>query len=231
MQINVKVDLSGWNLKTPRETRRLAYNMSEALNNTAKTFQLAMRDAISRKFRLRDDTTKTRRFLLQQIVIKPFASPKKGVMYVEISVAQKARLLLAAYETGALRQGFVGQDSAVPNPATAREGGQFGGVIKKEVRFKNLRLKPFTVHAITRPDTVQYKGSDRTFQLGSTAMNPAGGVYQRVGPKPDDIRLLYSYKAAFKLKAILDFVSTAEFTMNERFKIEWILANARTPSK
>ena len=231
MQINVNVDLSGWQLKTLREEKRLAYNLSEALNNTAKAFQLAMRNAISEKFHLRDDPQKTRRFLLQQILIKPFASPKKGVMYVEISVAQKARLLLAAYEAGERRQGFVGRDSAVPNPATAREGGQFGGVIKTEVRFKNLRLKPFTVHSLTRPDTVQYKGKDRTFQLGSTAMNPAGGVYQRVGPKPDDIRLLYSYKTAFKLKAILDFLSTAEITMNERFKIEWILANARTPSK
>lgn len=231
MNINVTMDLGGLNARTEREARRLAYNSAEALNNTAKSFQARIRARISTEFHLRDDPTKTRRFLLQQIVIKPFASPKKGIMYVEIGIAQKARLLLAAYETGELREGFIGANSADPNPAIARQGGSFAGAIKPEVRFKNLRLKPFTVHALTRPDTVQYKGKDRTFQLGSTAMNPAGGVYQRVGPGKDDIRLVYSFKTAFKLKAILQFLATAEITMKDQFGVEWVIANARNPSK
>lgn len=231
MQINVDMDLRGLNARTDREAKRLAYNTVEALNNTAKAFQAKIRQHIEQTFHLRDDPTKTRRFLLQQIVIKPFASPKKGIMYVEISVAQKARLLLAAYETGELREGFVGKHAAIPNPATAREGGSFAGAIVPELRFKNLRLKPFTVHAITHPDTIQYKGADRTFQLGSTAKNPAGGIYQRVGPTRDDIRVVYSFKTAEKLKKILDFLSTAELTMKDQYGVEWVIANARNPSQ
>lgn len=56
----------------------------------------------------------------------------------------------------------------------------------------------------------QWKGSHRTFILKETARLPQGGVFQRVGPGRDDIRLVYSFQQHEHLTAQLEFIQTAE---------------------
>ena len=208
----------------------MAYNTAEALNKTALAAQEAVREHMRQVFHERATTRGDRRWLEQRIKLV-FASVRKGVIYAELYVDQKARLLLAAFETGEMREPFVGQNVAVPNPMTAREGGNVAGTIVPELTFKALKLKPFTVHPITQSDTVQYKGADRTFILKHTVNAPLGGVFQRIGPGCDDIRLVYSFHRAFKLKAVLDFLKIAVEIMDDKFPIEWTISNARNPSQ
>jgi hypothetical protein len=153
-------------------------------------------------------------------------------MYAELYVNPNVkRLLLAGFETGAMREPFVGHNVAIPITGEARAGGSIGGEIKPEFVFGKMRLKAVTVIGRTHSDTTQYKGANRLFLLKSSRQAPLGGVFQRVGPGKDDIRLVWSFHRAFKLHEVLKFLQTAEQTMSEKFKVEWAISNARNPSR
>ena len=64
----------------------------------------------------------------------------------------------------------------------------------------------------------QYKGQHRTFILLRTARAPLGGVFQRVGPGRDDIRLVYSFEKFGVIKPTLEFIKTAERIAGPEFK-------------
>jgi len=114
MQINVQFDTSGWDLKVAREQKRLAYNVAEALNKTALTAQANVRAHMTQVFHLRAVAGQGRSWLLDRVKLA-FASASKNLAFAELYVDQsKKRLLLAGYEDGALRTGFVGQNVAIP---------------------------------------------------------------------------------------------------------------------
>lgn len=228
MQINVSIDPSQLQAKTLREQKRLAFNTAEALNNTAKDAQDAIRRHMQEVFKLRATPKKDRNWLLQRIKIN-FASVKQGRIVAEVYVDQKARLLLGGFETGEERTPFAGQNVAVPNPAVARDG-NIDNPVDPSLTFRNLKLKPVKVQPNRFGDTVQFKGQQRTFILKHTASNPFGGVYQRVGPGKDDIRLVYSFRRPFHLKSVLDFVKIATAVMQDKFAVEFAISNARRPS-
>jgi hypothetical protein len=231
MRINIDIDTAGLVAKTAREERRLAYNTAEALNNTAKAAQAAIRTHMLQVFKTRADTKRDRKWLLEQIKVL-FSSVKKGIMYAEVYVNPKPKnFLLAKFEGGDERTPFVGTNLGVPNPAQARVGGAFAGALKPGIAFNKLGLKKVFVVPRRFGDRTQFKGKDRTFLLKHTSQNPLGGVYQRVGPGKDDIRLIYSFRRAFKLHQLLQLVKTATTTMQDKFKVEWVIANARNPSK
>jgi hypothetical protein len=229
MKIDIKFDTRQLATTSLREQKRLAYNTAQSINNTGKVAQQKIRDHITQVMRLRSSTKRDRKFILEQIKLS-FASVKKGQVYCELYIAPKARLLLGAFETGEDREGFVGKNVAIPNPELARVGGQFSGGIRKDQTFKALKLKPVRVTPRTKTDTEQFKGANRSFGLKSTSKHPLGGVYERVGPGRDDIRLVYSFHQSFKLHEILHFVDIAAATMRDQYAIEWVIANARTPS-
>jgi hypothetical protein len=231
MRIDVQFDVSQLQAKTLREQKRLAYNCAEALNKTAVAAQEALRLRMMTIFNLRSTTKRDRHWLLEQVKVQ-FASVKKGVMYAELYVNPNVkRLLLAGFETGAMREPFVGKNVAIPITGEARAGGSVGGEIKPEFVFGKMRLKAVTVIGRTHSDTTQYKGANRLFLLKSSRQAPLGGVFQRVGPGKDDIRLVWSFHRAFKLHEVLKFLQTAEQTMSEKFKVEWAISNARNPSR
>lgn len=70
----------------------------------------------------------------------------------------------------------------------------------------------------------QWKGEHRTFILNRTRKAPEGGVFQRVGPGRDDIRLIYSFQSHGRLEGNLGFIKTAEHVakpeFNRRLKAE-----------
>jgi hypothetical protein len=227
MQINVEMDTRGLTAKTAREEKRLAYNVSTALNETTKTAQANIRAHMMATFQLRASAGKDRKWLLDRIKMT-FASPKKGLAYTQVYVDQsKQRLLLAEFEDGGMRRPFVGKNVADPNPAVARLGGSVAGQVDPGLRFTRLGLKQST----TTGGKIQWKGKQRTFLLPHSANLPLGAVMQRVGPGPDDIRVVYSFKSPFKLRRLLDLIQIASTTMRERWPIEWAIANARNPSK
>lgn len=226
MRLNADIDARFLKARTLKEQKRLAYNVAQALNEAAKSIQAQIRADMAQDFTLRSTTKKNKKWLLERVKIK-FASVKRGLMAAEIYLDSKPRLLLGKYERGGTREPFVGKHVAIPNPEVAREGGSEAGQIKQELTFKDLRLKPVRVTPKTRPDDIQFKGLQRTFLLKSTAKNPLGGVYQRVGPGKDDIRLVWSFKRAFALKRMLHIVETARKLFPGKFRVELVLAYAK----
>lgn len=230
MRILVDFDPSRLVAKTLREQKRLVYNTVEAINKTALAAQAAIRKDMEQEFVLRRTTKRDRRWLLERVKLK-FASVKKGDLYAELYLDQKPRLLLARFETGGQREPFTGGNIAVPVTETAREGGAITGGVKEELTFADLKLKPVDVEPDTRPDTVQFKGLQRTFLLKSTAKHPLGGVFQRVGPGKDDIRMIYSFHRAFQLKKLLNVFEDAKRVFEDKFRVELSIAYAREPKQ
>ena len=234
MKINAVFDTSRLDARLLKDQKRLVYNTVEALNKTALAAQAGIRADIEKNFNLRSGTKQQKDFLLKQIKVK-FASVKKGVLAAEIYVATKPRLLLALFEKGGERAAFVGKNVAQPISVNVRVGGTEKGVVKEDLTFKQLKFKRVKVRAITRPDTVQFKGAHRTFIIKSSDANPGGGVYQRVGPGTgrhkgkgqDDLRILYKFARPFNVKRLLTLVATANAMMADKFRVEYAIASAR----
>lgn len=226
MQVNVEIDTSLLQAKVLKEQKRLVYNTVEAINQTAKAVQAQVREDMARDFHLRSANKKGRKWLLDRIKIK-FAGVKKGLLYAEIYVDQKPRLLLGQFEEGGMREPFKGKNIAVPITATAREGGGKGGEVRQELTFKALGLKPVSVTPRLKADRVQFKGKERTFILKSTAKHPMGGVFQRTGPGRDDIRMVYSFQKAFQLRRLLRLVQRAKQIYQDKFQVELAIAYAK----
>lgn len=228
MLIKAEMDTSKLVASMLAQEKQLAYDVAHALNNTAKATQQRIRDQMATAFWLRASTKRDRSWLQERIKIN-FASVKKGVMYAEIYIDQKpARLLLGVYEQGGMRQPFVGKTIGVPNPLTTREGGTFAGELFNYFTFRELKLKKVNVNPLTTGYRSQLKGQRRTFLLKATAKFPLGGIFQRVGPGRDDIRLLYSFRKPFMLKRLLKMYDTANATMGEKFKVEFAIERAKS---
>jgi hypothetical protein len=183
----------------------IAYATANALNNVAKLIQKAEREELHKNFELR--TPRTTRFLERQVAtIKPFASVKQGRPFTEISVGNKApRLLLSLYETGGEKVPARGR-KLVGVPVTggpARKA--FSSPVAETLYLRKLKFRARK----TKGGKVQYLGKDRTFLLKRTARSTHGGVFQRVGSGRDDVRMLYSFKQRPRLRAMLEFVKTA----------------------
>lgn len=199
--------------------KKLAYAVVNALNDTAKAIQQKEREHVLGSFVVRK-----RDFVLRQAAIIKFASVGKDRYEASISVGQKPRLLLSGFEKGAERRPTKGgRTQAVPvtgGPARpSRQASvpdvyffqslQLRRVTSKGQRKRRQRTDVGLVAHETSTGRVQFKGAHRTFLLPSTARAPEGGVFQRVGPGRDDIRLVYSFKSHVKpLDSRLRFIVT-----------------------
>jgi hypothetical protein len=137
MQINCQIDSTELVLRLKNGQRRLAYAAVNAINNTAKRIQVAERASVKEEFTLR----KPEFVLRQAAVIKPFASVREARPFAEISVGQKPRLLLSAFERGAKREPFTPGAKRVGAPViggAARPA--FTGPIVPELMMKKLKV-------------------------------------------------------------------------------------------
>lgn len=207
--------------------RRMSYAIANAINTTARAIQDAERERAHHAF-----TVRKAPFLDRQVaIISPFASASAHRFEARIAVGQKPRLLLGLFETGGPRPAFKGKNVAVPitgGPARPT----FGQNVPADYTFQGLRIiksiagqgkskrgrrnVDFAAH-ITAGGKLQFKGQHRTFILTETNKAPLGGVFQRIGPSRDDIRLIYSFKHAPELHAQLKFVETGQRIAHERF--------------
>ena len=212
MQINIEFDAKEFEANTSKQIRNLAYSTAQAINDTAKQIQSAVRADMEQQFTIRGE--RTGKFLKNQIKIFEWANVKQNRPYAVLGiVGNKPRLLLPMYETGGIREPFVGKSVAVPTTATAREGS-----IKKPVSprlmFRALKMR----RHMTKSGKAQWKGRERTFVVSKTAKLPRGGVLQRVGPGRDDIRLVYSFQAGKRLKKKLSFGKLSKDTYVNNFR-------------
>jgi hypothetical protein len=247
MDIKLTIDTSTLDKFVGMAPERLAYACANAINATALRIQTDIREHTARSFTLRP---KTREFVLRQAaILKPRASVRDGRPFAEISVGQRPGLLLPQYETGGARKPMVGKHAAVPIIGGARptwessvtpeltfkrmgfiqrqsraKVGRFVSIIggRKARRTKSVWGRAdtaFRLH-VTAAGQRQWKGQHRTFILTSTVKAPLGGVYQRIGPGRDDVRMIYSFVAEQQLRDVLDFLKIARSVGQGYFRQE-----------
>lgn len=198
MKINAKVDIAKLVDNTSKAQRKLAFAVTDGINETAKQIQASERENLARRFTIR--TPQSKKFLdLQAAVIKPFASVKKGLLYAEVAIGQKDRLLLSGFETGVERKPVVGKVIAQPvTGSPARPG--FSDPVAKQFTFKSMQLKAQQ----GKHGEVRYEGKRGTFTI------PGIGVFVRNGKGKRDIELLYAYARHQKLPKKLGWISRAK---------------------
>lgn len=203
--------------------KRIIYAYANAVNNTALDVQLEEKRGLRQRMQIRKSG-----FIERQVAVVSFASVRKGVASASIMVGKKPRLLLPIMEVGGDRPAFKGRRVAVPVT-----GGPARPTIAQSVvdqfTFRSLRLiqeggrkrkrKNVDFAAVSTKGGKQFKGAYRTFILPWTAKAPEGGVFQRVGPGRNDVRLVYSFKQNVHLKDILHWLSTARKTVENRFPV------------
>jgi hypothetical protein len=215
MRIDVKFDTSALKAKTERETKRLAYNTAQALNETAKAVQLEERANLDRKFTIRKPA-----FMYRLIKIFTFASAKLGRPFVEIGIdPTKSRVLLGLFEKGGEKQPVKGKSVAVPlTGGPARPS--FPQSVAAAFRFTALRLhrrggrkvKRFHPSALAPAPAPQFIGAQRTFQI------PKLGIFQRIA---EGLRGVYLYVRRPKLDARLDFFKIAKQTIAREWPVQF----------
>ena len=80
------------------------------------------------------------------------------------------------------------------------------GQVERTARGRPRRRKVLGLgmkQHLTSGGIVQWKGAHRTFILMQSRNAPRGGVLQRVGPEPGDIRMVYSFARGTRLEARL----------------------------
>lgn len=225
--------------RKPRNARKMAYAMVNALNATAIRGQTEAREHVRRTFALR--TPQTARFIERNAaIIDPRASVPQGRDYVEIAVSNKPRLLLPHFERGARRRPFTpgAKRVAVPVIGSAARP-HWLAEVPPAMRFKALALRPQISKAGRKliRDTARvrgdrkassrnvralnvfvgqvtpWQGKHRTFMLtklrGVGAGGGSGAVFRRFGSGRNDIELLYWLDTDVQLPPTLRFAWTA----------------------
>jgi hypothetical protein len=232
MKIDIKVDTSLLDKNAKRYAKNLAFSTAQALNDAAKEAQTRIRGNLREQFHVRQP-----QFLDRSIKIFAFASATANRPYAEIGVDNKRRFLLSMFEEGGARLPFVGKNVAIPVTGQAArpsvssnvaDGYTFqalnftrGPIVKThkgiDAWARQRIARKRGIRGRLSSEYYVWQGNNRTFILFHTRRAPLGGVFQRVGPGRDDIRLIYSFKANVRLRAALNFVSTTEQSFNDRF--------------
>ncbi len=194
MRIDLQIDSAPLVLRLRNGQRRLAYAVVNAINNTAKRIQEAERRRVEQEF-----TVRRHDFIRREAaIIKPFANVRQARAYAEISVGQKPRLLLSAFERGAERKPFTPTATRVAEPVVGGPARpQFSAQVTPELRVQRLRFD--------RTKTGRRRASvSRT----KTYLVPKVGIFQRIGKEAT--RAVYLFTRGKKLAPRLHFVETAE---------------------
>lgn len=217
--IKASIDSSALYARMADGQRRFAFDVEQGLRETALIFQKDVKAHVREVMTLRKPD-----FVLREAAKIIFPSVRQGRAWTEVYVGHKSRLLLSDFEAGGQRLPFKGRRVAIPrtgSPARPSfsqsvpaeftiQGLQIvkgAAAAKKKGRAKSRRVKTtirFGAH-VTSGGKLQYKGQHRTFLLTTTSRAPEGGIFQRIGPKRDDIRMIYSFHANVQLRAMLRF--------------------------
>jgi hypothetical protein len=204
MKINLQIDSAPLLLRLRNGERRLAYAAVNAINATVKRIQKAERQRIEDEFTVRKKT-----FVLRQAaIIKPFASVGQGRPYAEVSVGQKPRLLLSAFERGGERKPATQGARRVAEPVVGGPARpRFTQPVPTELRVRRLRFDK------TKAGKVR-AAAKRT----RTYLVPDVGIFQRTGPEAS--RLVYFFSKGKMVRPRLRFIKTAKSITDRWFKEE-----------
>jgi hypothetical protein len=226
LQFKIDIDPSRLVTRTLREQKRLAYAVADSLNAATKDVQMSERAQLDKKFQIRRAS-----FMYRLIKITQFATVGKNIPFAELAIDNsKARVLLSVFEFGGTKEPWRGKNVAVPITGTPARP-TFADPVPEAMTFQALGFKRVTLSARGQDVVARagkqsknlkriakkwagrqlsiWAGEQRTFVLPYTAAAPYGGVFQRYGPKPDDIRMIYSFRPRPRLRHMLNFVETA----------------------
>lgn len=162
---------------------QVPYATSRAVNDVALMIQQGEREAMKQNFNIR------RQWVLDGVRIIQFSNKGQDPITAILDIAPD-RSFLNKFEEGGMKTPrganiAMPTDTVRPSPA--------------DVVASALRPKSFGLSGTG-------KGDRRTFIIGS---GPGAGIWQRTGPGPRDIRMLWSFKQSARIGAMLGFRTTA----------------------
>jgi hypothetical protein len=235
MQINIDIDLRGFEAETLRDMKRIAYSTTQAINETLKDIQIAERAELDRRFVIRKN-----RFMYSLIKISRFAKVFTGTgpqtLFGEIEIdASKTRVLLQEFVEGGYKDPAFGKHVAVPITGSAARP-SFSDPVTASLMISRL---DFHQH-VTATGKIQWRGAQRTFII------PGVGVFQRGGEiktrrradrflgnggrsvdEQTATKMLYKFVTHPALRKRYDFVEIAERVVDERFERNFDVAFGR----
>jgi hypothetical protein len=207
---------------------QIPFAASLALNRTAKDVQDAERGELAANLILRQP-----QFILQSVRIPKFSNKNDSPMEVTVEIGEKAGFLRKFQAPGVKQALDPAMPIAIPSTNIRPS---ISDLVPLGLYPKNLRLVPRKgVTGILAPNrhitsrgVIQLKGKQRTFVLDPAEHRgvKVWGVYQRFGPGPHDVRLLWTYKSRIPIPKRFDFFPVGERTIAERWPIRWAEAYA-----
>jgi len=208
---------------------QIPFAASLALNRTAKDVQQAEQGELAANFILRQPA-----FILQSVRIPKFSNKNDSPMEVVIEIGEKGAFLRKFQAPGVKQALDPAMPIAIPSTNIRPN---ISDLVPLGLYPKNLRLVPRRgvtgiigpKRHITSRGVVQLKGKQRTFVLDPAEHRgvKVWGVYQRYGPGPQDVRLLWTLKSRIPIPKRLDFVPVGERVVRERWPIRWAEAFAQ----
>jgi hypothetical protein len=208
---------------------QIPFAASLALNRTAKDVQQAEQGELAANFVLRQP-----QFILNSVRIPKFSDKHDSPMQVIVEIGEKAGFLRKFQAAGVKQALDPAMPIAIPS-SNIRPS--FSDLPPRGLYPKNLRLVPRRgvtgilgpQRHVTARGVVQLKGKQRTFVLDPTAHQgvKTWGVYQRFGPGPHDVRLIWTYKTRIPIPRRFEFFPVGERTVRERWPIRWAEAFAQ----
>lgn len=221
--LTIRVDAEAFTGWLGQFGKQATYAISVALNRTADDVNAALRAEIPTRFVIREPRMLT---WLAPVQLPYHQRATKTNLTAIVDTEGKAQLL-APFETGMPKTApNLMAPIAIPTRALRPTP---TAVVPRAMYPKNLRLVPRrgvngilpAKSKITARGRTQIQGKDRTFVLSPFFANNISdrqwGVYQRVGPKRDDIRMLWRFTTQVPRPRILDFAQTADRVVGERW--------------
>jgi hypothetical protein len=214
--------------------KQVRFASAVALNRTAEEINAGIRQRMQRNFTIRDPrllnyiapltipaalraTREKPRVVLETAargsLLVPFQEGEPKVGTPDRPVAIPTRQLRFSRHTIIPKRWFPANLGLTPKRDPA--GQQYYALGRNAIRDRKTPIR------VTKSGAVQIKGKNRTFVLDPRyhkGVSPEqAGVYIRIGPKRDDIRMLWRYIPSVPRPRILVFFETARSIQEQRF--------------
>jgi hypothetical protein len=175
---------------------QVPFAASQAINDTAKKIRDGEQEHLKGQMVIRH------LWVARGIQVLRWSNKKdEGGPYAVIGILPEQGRLLDKFQAGGTKSPR-GTNLAVPTIATQPS--------KQDIPSLALRPSKLSIDPETR------KGNSRTFIIDK---GPGAGLWQRVGPGPRGIRLLWKWQKSVRIPAILQFGTRAEPLLLTWFKL------------
>lgn len=216
MEVRGKEQLSAFVRSVHRD--QIPFTTSSAINATAIKAQRAQREHMEDMF-----TVRRPRFTLRGVKIKPFARKKslEARVWIDPPGGASRADILTKFEKGGTKRARDGGSIAIPGEGVRRTG---AGVIRKDQRPRRL-IQSFDMKPVGRDRVFSMKGTGvwagrrRSFMIRTSG--GGGGIFQRTGKGPDDLKVLYRFRPSVEIEPDLEFIETVTGVVKKEFDTEF----------